>query len=89
MSPGATLPKLRRALDLRFASRPEMRSGSGGDQGIYWDVLSPQKLSEIKVLQELKRRIEEETGEKLPVRDTIACFRIRSLSTFPHGTSIL
>jgi len=34
--------------------------------GVYWNLLSPQKLSQIRVLQELKRRIEEESGEKLP-----------------------
>ncbi|GAX73690.1 hypothetical protein CEUSTIGMA_g1141.t1 [Chlamydomonas eustigma] len=34
--------------------------------GILWHKLSPDKLSQIRVLQELKRRIEEETGEKLP-----------------------
>ncbi|GBG91790.1 hypothetical protein CBR_g53679 [Chara braunii] len=34
--------------------------------GIYWDKLSPEKLGQIRILQELKRRIEEETGEKLP-----------------------
>lgn len=35
-------------------------------QGIYWDRLSPEKLGQIRVLQELKRKIEEETGQKLP-----------------------
>ncbi|KAH7834453.1 hypothetical protein Vadar_016172 [Vaccinium darrowii] len=35
-------------------------------QGIYWDKLSPEKLGQIRVLQELKRKIEEETGQKLP-----------------------
>ena len=34
--------------------------------GVFWDLLSPQKLSQIRVLQELKKRIEEETGETLP-----------------------
>lgn len=34
--------------------------------GIYWDRLSPQKLNQIKVLQQLKARIEKETGRKLP-----------------------
>ena len=34
--------------------------------GVLWDLLSPQKLSQIRVLQELKRRTEEELGHKLP-----------------------
>ena len=34
--------------------------------GVYWDLLSPQKLAQIRVLQQLKREIEERTGEKLP-----------------------
>ncbi|XP_057795433.1 5-formyltetrahydrofolate cyclo-ligase-like protein COG0212 [Salvia miltiorrhiza] len=35
-------------------------------QGIYWDKLSPEKLGQIKILRELKSKIERETGEKLP-----------------------
>ncbi|XP_027148838.1 5-formyltetrahydrofolate cyclo-ligase-like protein COG0212 [Coffea eugenioides] len=35
-------------------------------QGIYWDKLSPEKLGQIKILRELKSRIERETGQKLP-----------------------
>ncbi|WJX71120.1 5-formyltetrahydrofolate cyclo-ligase [Trifolium repens] len=35
-------------------------------QGIYWDKLSPEKLGQIRILRELKRRIELETGQKLP-----------------------
>ncbi|KAL3791734.1 hypothetical protein HJC23_007501 [Cyclotella cryptica] len=34
--------------------------------GVFWDLLSPQKLSQIRVLQELKKRTEEELGHKLP-----------------------
>jgi hypothetical protein len=34
--------------------------------GILWHKLSPEKLAQIRVLQELKARIEKETGEKLP-----------------------
>lgn len=34
--------------------------------GIYWDKLSPEKLGQIKILRELKSRIERETGQKLP-----------------------
>ncbi|MEW5309304.1 MAG: hypothetical protein WDW38_001199 [Sanguina aurantia] len=34
--------------------------------GILWHVLSPEKLSQIRVLQQLKARIEATTGEKLP-----------------------
>ncbi|XP_027923337.1 5-formyltetrahydrofolate cyclo-ligase-like protein COG0212 [Vigna unguiculata] len=35
-------------------------------QGIYWDKLSPEKLGQIRILRELKKRIEQETGTKLP-----------------------
>lgn len=35
-------------------------------QGIYWDKLSPEKLGQIRILRELKRRIEQETGQQLP-----------------------
>lgn len=35
-------------------------------QGIYWDKLSPEKLGQIRILRELKSRIEGETGQKLP-----------------------
>ena len=34
--------------------------------GILWDRLSPQKLQQIKVLQQLKQRIEAEQGCALP-----------------------
>ncbi|KXZ45032.1 hypothetical protein GPECTOR_59g640 [Gonium pectorale] len=34
--------------------------------GILWHKLSPQKLGQIRVLQQLKERIERETGTKLP-----------------------
>ena len=34
--------------------------------GIYWDLLSPQKLAQVKVLRELKARIEKEQGVVLP-----------------------
>ncbi|XP_059631548.1 5-formyltetrahydrofolate cyclo-ligase-like protein COG0212 isoform X2 [Cornus florida] len=35
-------------------------------QGIYWDKLSPEKLGQIRILRELKWKIERETGQKLP-----------------------
>eukprot|EP00550_Attheya_septentrionalis_P000240 CAMPEP_0198291374 /NCGR_PEP_ID=MMETSP1449-20131203/8919_1 /TAXON_ID=420275 /ORGANISM="Attheya septentrionalis, Strain CCMP2084" /LENGTH=376 /DNA_ID=CAMNT_0043990001 /DNA_START=1541 /DNA_END=2671 /DNA_ORIENTATION=- len=34
--------------------------------GVFWDLLSPQKLAQIKVLRQLKEEIEEETGQTLP-----------------------
>ena len=34
--------------------------------GIFWELLSPQKLGQIRVLQELKRRLEDERKEALP-----------------------
>jgi 5-formyltetrahydrofolate cyclo-ligase len=33
--------------------------------GVFWDLLSPQKLAQIRVLQQLKREIEK-SGEVLP-----------------------
>lgn len=35
-------------------------------QGIYWEKLSPEKLSQIRILRQLKSKIEQETGQKLP-----------------------
>ncbi|BBN04201.1 5-formyltetrahydrofolate cyclo-ligase [Marchantia polymorpha subsp. ruderalis] len=35
-------------------------------KGIYWEVLSPQKLEKIRVLQVLKKMIEEKTNQVLP-----------------------
>ncbi|XWS24941.1 hypothetical protein CRYUN_Cryun27aG0027900 [Craigia yunnanensis] len=35
-------------------------------QGIYWEKLSPEKLGQIRILRELKSRIERATGQKLP-----------------------
>ena len=47
--------------------------GGGGEtsklpkpSGVFWDLLSPQKLAQIRVLRDLKRRIEERRGEALP-----------------------
>lgn len=34
--------------------------------GILWDRLSPQKLDAIRILQQLKQRIEDEQGAPLP-----------------------
>mmetsp|Transcript_11970 Transcript_11970/g.34299 ORF Transcript_11970/g.34299 Transcript_11970/m.34299 type:complete len:445 (-) Transcript_11970:1373-2707(-) len=34
--------------------------------GIFWDLLSPQKLAAIRVLRQLKQETEEKLGEKLP-----------------------
>jgi 5-formyltetrahydrofolate cyclo-ligase len=41
--------------------------------GILWHKLSPEKLSQIRVLQELKGRIEENSGEKLPTGKAMKC----------------
>ena len=38
----------------------------GKPSGVYWHLLSPQKLAQIRVLQELKRRTEEERRVALP-----------------------
>ncbi|CAA7396909.1 unnamed protein product [Spirodela intermedia] len=35
-------------------------------QGIYWEKLSPEKLAQIRILKELKRRVERESGRLLP-----------------------
>jgi 5-formyltetrahydrofolate cyclo-ligase len=34
--------------------------------GVFWDLLSPQKLAQIHVLQQLKREIEQRQGAALP-----------------------
>jgi 5-formyltetrahydrofolate cyclo-ligase len=34
--------------------------------GIFWDLLSPQKLAQIRVLRQLKNEIEEREGKELP-----------------------
>ena len=34
--------------------------------GVYWNLLSKQKLAQIRVLQELKKQLEDELGEELP-----------------------
>nr|XP_009797880.1 PREDICTED: 5-formyltetrahydrofolate cyclo-ligase-like protein COG0212 isoform X2 [Nicotiana sylvestris] len=34
--------------------------------GIYWEKLSPEKLSQIRILRQLKSKIEQETGRKFP-----------------------
>lgn len=34
--------------------------------GIFWDLLSPQKLAQIRVLRQLKQEIEERQGQPLP-----------------------
>jgi 5-formyltetrahydrofolate cyclo-ligase len=34
--------------------------------GVFWDLLSPQKLAAIRVLQQLKKEIEQRNGIKLP-----------------------
>ncbi|WIA34178.1 hypothetical protein OEZ86_012536 [Tetradesmus obliquus] len=41
-------------------------SGLPKPAGILWHKLSPQKLAQIRVLQRLKRQIEEQTGQPLP-----------------------
>jgi 5-formyltetrahydrofolate cyclo-ligase len=35
-------------------------------EGIFWDLLSPQKLAQIRVLRQLKEEIEKKTGQTLP-----------------------
>jgi len=35
-------------------------------KGIYWEKLSPQKLASIRILQQLKAKLEAESGELLP-----------------------
>ena len=39
--------------------------------GILWHRLSPEKLGQIRVLQELKARIEKETGTQLPTGEAL------------------
>lgn len=46
--------------------RVDSASRAPKPSGVMWDLLSPQKLAQIRVLRELKQRIEEERGEALP-----------------------
>jgi 5-formyltetrahydrofolate cyclo-ligase len=34
--------------------------------GVFWELLSPQKLAQIRVLQQLKQKIEQDSGVQLP-----------------------
>lgn len=49
--------------------------------GILWHRLSPQKLGQIRVLRELKQRIEQETGQELPTGMYMIC-------RLPRGTCL-
>jgi hypothetical protein len=46
--------------------------------GILWHKLSPEKLAQIRVLQQLKERIEAETGQRLPTGELLG---LQSLAT--------
>jgi hypothetical protein len=41
-------------------------AGIAKPSGILWHKLSPEKLSQIRVLQQLKEQIEQQTGQPLP-----------------------
>ncbi|KHN00750.1 hypothetical protein glysoja_000418 [Glycine soja] len=45
---------------------PNFVGASVAAEKIYWDKLSPEKLGQIRILREFKKRIEQETGQKLP-----------------------
>ena len=47
---------------IRVPGRTKFKKPSG----VYWNLLSPQKLAQIRVLRELKDRIEAENGMSLP-----------------------
>jgi len=55
-------------VDIIVTPTQVIRTGSSRPKppGILWHKLSPQKLSQIRVLRELKSRIEAETGTELP-----------------------
>lgn len=57
-----------RASDLTLCAMQVIRTNTQlrRPSGILWHKLSPQKLGQIRVLQELKQRIEAETGQTLP-----------------------
>jgi len=56
--------------------------------GIYWELLSPEKLGQIKVLQHLKRKIEKETGQTLPLgaSELLPPTAQKNRSTHPRST---
>ena len=49
--------------------------------GILWHRLSPEKLDQIRVLRELKGRIERETGTQLPTGERQRCAELVQLCT--------
>lgn len=50
---------------IRIYSRGNITSNEPfSSVGIYWDKLSPEKLGQIRILRELKGRIEQETGKE-------------------------
>lgn len=56
-------------------------------QGIYWDLLSPEKLQQVQVLQDLKRQIERKTGQLLPVGPSEELPPIAERSQTTEGSS--
>lgn len=67
--PAGQLTKHDVPVDVIVTPTRVLRVGQGRapkPSGVMWDLLSPQKLSQIKVLRDLKRRIEGETGMPLP-----------------------
>jgi len=67
--PRGALTKHDVPVDIIITPTRTIRVGNGRapkPSGVFWDLLSPQKLSQIRVLQTLKRRLEAEAGESLP-----------------------
>jgi 5-formyltetrahydrofolate cyclo-ligase len=69
MDGGGALTKHDVPVDVIVTPTRVIRVGAGRapkPSGVFWDLLSPQKLGQIRVLQQLKQRIEAERGEALP-----------------------
>ena len=67
--PAGQLTKHDVPVDVIVTPTRVLRVGEGRapkPSGVMWDLLSPQKLAQIKVLRDLKQRIEAETGKALP-----------------------
>ena len=67
--PGGALTKHDVPVDVIVTPTRVIRVGEGRapkPSGVYWDLLSPQKLAQIRVLQTLKQRLEAERGAPLP-----------------------
>ncbi|KAJ7525060.1 hypothetical protein O6H91_17G034500 [Diphasiastrum complanatum] len=58
-------------------------------KGIFWEMLSPEKFVQFRILQELRRRIEQDTGQRLMVGGGERPSLIPERSIFPQPSPAL